>query len=528
VTHRSSSRAGRSSGLDLALEVWRRRRWLAFVVFCAVAGAIASIAVSLPNLYRATATVLVGRQQVSEAFVRASVTAEVETRIQTIKEEVMSRARLSDLIVRYDLYAEARKRKPVDAVVERMRRDVQLEIKGADSPLTGRGSMIAFALSYSSRDPRTAAAVANALAELYVAENTKIREGQASRTAAFLKAQLDDAKKQLDAQEQRSNEFKLSHMGELPQQVESNLAAMERLNTQLRLNGENQLRAMERRDSLERQLSEARQAPPPVAAASPEAERLAKLKQQLDDLRLRFSDQYPDVVHVQTQIRELEREARRQPAHVADTDAVPDSRQHLRESLADLDAEVRSLKNEEGVMREALARYEQRVENAPKRQQEIQDLSRDFQTNKERYDGLLRRYEEAQVAASLEQGQQIEQFRILDPAIPPREPDAPNRVRLLMLGFVLAIGLAVAAVLAAEKLNSSFHNFDDLRAFVTTPTVARVPLIRTAAQVRRQRLRVALTTVSAIIGLVLIVAGSHYFASGNEQIVQMMVRGNRS
>jgi polysaccharide chain length determinant protein (PEP-CTERM system associated) len=527
VAHRSQERVDRSTSVDLALEIWSRRKWLALMTFIAVVGAIGSMAISLPNLYRAKATVLVGRQQVSEAFVRPSVTAELETRIQTIKEEVMSRARLSELIARFDLYADARKRRPIDALVERMRRDVQLEIKGAESPLTGRGATISFAVAYSSRDPRTAANVANALAELYVEGNTKTREGQAAQTAAFLKRQLDDAKKELDVQERRANDFRLSHMGELPQQVETNLAAMERLNTQLRLNGENQLRAMERHDSLERQLAEAVQPAAPPPAPSPEVERLTKLKHQLDELRSRFSDEYPDVVHVKSEIRALERQIPREAPPSAES-APPDARQHLRQSLGDLDAELRGLKEEERVMRETLSRYEQRVENAPKRQEEIQDLTRDFQSTKERYDGLLKRYEEAQLADSLEQGQHVEQFRILDPAIPPREPEAPNRLRLLIVAFVLGIGLAGAAALAAEKINSTFHSIDDLRAFVTTPTVARVPLILTAAQVRRQRVRAVLTTLSAVVALLLIVAGSHYFASGNEQIVQMMARGNRS
>jgi polysaccharide chain length determinant protein (PEP-CTERM system associated) len=513
--------------VDLALEIWSRRKWLALAVFVAVVGGIGSMAVSLPNLYRAKATVLVGHEQVSEAFVRPSVTAELETRIQTIKEEVMSRSKLGELIARFNLYPEARQRRPMDTLVERMRRDVQLEMKGADSPLTGRVATVSFTIAYSSRDPRTAASVANALAELYIDGNTKIREGQAAKTAAFLKGQLNDAKKELDAQERRTNDFKMNHMGELPQQVETNLAAMERLNTQLRLNGENQLRAMERRDSLERQLADTVQPSAPRTGPSPEMERLTKLKHQLDELRSRFSDEYPDVVHVKAEIRALEPQVRHEAAPAADS-APTDAKERLRESLAGLDGEVRALKDEERVMRETLSRYEQRVENAPRRQQEIQDLTRDFQTTKERYEGLLKRYEEAQLAESLEQGQHVEQFRIIDPAIPPREPDAPNRFHLMIVAFALGAGLAAAAAFAAEKVNSTFHSLDDLRAFVTTPTVARVPLILTAAQIRRQHLRAALTALSAIVAVFLIVAGSHYLASGNEQIVQILARGNRS
>src|SRR3989442_4356011 len=138
-----------------------RRKWIALVVFSAVLVGVISLIVSLPDLYRATATALLKREQVSEAFVRAPVTGELETRIQTIKEEVMSRARLSELIMRLDLYSDLRKKAPLDSIVDRMRRDIHMDLKGGDQPYGGRSGMIAFAISYTHRNPQTAAEVAN-------------------------------------------------------------------------------------------------------------------------------------------------------------------------------------------------------------------------------------------------------------------------------------------------------------------------------------------------------------------------------
>ena len=211
--------------LDVALEAWSRRKWLALLVFAAVCGPAATIALSLPDLYRATATVLVERQQVSEAFVRPSVTVEPETRLQTIREDVMSRTRLTDVIRRLDLYPELRSKVPIEALVARMRREIDLEVKGVESQMSGRTSTIAFTISDSGSDPQAVARVANELARMYVEQNTKIREGQATRTAEFLKAQLDEVRKDLDAYERRANDFRLSHIGELPQQVATGSSA---------------------------------------------------------------------------------------------------------------------------------------------------------------------------------------------------------------------------------------------------------------------------------------------------------------
>lgn len=511
--------------VDLALEAWRRRRWLALAVFAAAVSAAVTTARSLPNLYRATATVLVEQAQISDALLRPSITTEVDTRLQTIREDVMSRTRLTELIQRLNLYADLRPRVPVDALVARMRRDIDLDVKGVESPLSGRNSTIAFTISFTGPDADTTARVANELARMYVSENTSIREGQATRTAEFLAAQLAGARAKLDGYERQVNEFRNGHIGELPQQVEPNLASLERLNTQLRLNGDNQLRLLDRRDRLERQRAEAASARPP-APLSPDVERLATLQRQLADLRTHFTDAYPDVVRVKGDIDALTRRiadrsgAGPSPASPGSADQVA----QLTAALADVETELQGLKADEQALRRTIATYEERVENAPKRQQELQELSRDYDTTKERYESLLRQYQDAQLAESLEQGQKTERFRVLDPALPPRDPVAPNRTRLLALGFLLACGLAFAAVVAAEKLDTAFHGIDDLRAFAAIPTLATVGLIPSRAASRQQRRRAALAAIAAALAMLLIVAGSRYLAHGNEQIVRMMDR----
>jgi len=532
VTNRLDPRQSESFGLELLLALWGRRKWIAVLVFTAVLAAAVSITVSLPDLYRATATVLVETQHVSEDLVRSSVSAELETRLQTIREDVMSRARLGDLITRLGLYPELRaKGVAFDAIIERMRKDVDLDLNSASAAGT-RAPTIAFAIKYTGRNPQTVAQVANMLASLYVAENTRIREGQAVRTAEFLKTQLAEVKNELDAQERRASEFNLSHIGELPQQVSANLASLERLNTQLRLNGENQVRAMDRRERLERQLTELASAPATIAADQANAsvpEQLTKLKQQLEQLRKKYTDQYPEVIRVQAELEDLERQISDRAAVTTSPAAKPpataapslDPRARLLQAIADDDAELAALKNEETAFRQAIASYEQRVENVPRREEELATLSRDSATTKDRYDSLLKRYEEAQLASSLEQGQKVEQFRILDAAIPPREPTAPSRTRLFAIGFCLAIGLAIGSVLLVEKLDTAFHNIDDLRAFVAVPTLFSIPRILTTAEARRRWRRAALTAVSVVIGLALVITGSRYLASDNEQLVRL-------
>src|SRR5438093_11055692 len=305
----------KGAGLDGLLAVWSRRKWLAILAFVFPMSAAASLLAFLPNIYRSTATVLVDRQQVPESFVRPTGTSALGTRLQTISQEILSRSRLEALITRFGLYSDLRSRVSAEEVIERMRGDIKLELKGVEAR-GQREATVAFAIKYLGGDPQTVAQVTNTLASFYIEENLKVRERQATGTAEFLKVQLEETKKRLDDQERLVSEFKRRYVGELPQQTETNLATLERLRIQLRLNSDNQTRAMALRAALASQLAEAESllaTPPgmpggPAAPAESSELRLTRLKEDLTRLRTQFSEKYPDVVLLAGEIAALERE----------------------------------------------------------------------------------------------------------------------------------------------------------------------------------------------------------------------------
>src|SRR6266850_1175657 len=340
-----TNEARSGSAVDRLLGVWQRRRWLGIVIFAVVAAAAGSLAAFLPDLYRAKATVLVERRQVPESFVRSSVTGELETRLQTISQEVLSRAKLEQLITRFDLYRGARRAGSVEGAIEAMRRDVSIEVKGVDQP-GGRVVTVAFVLGYRGREPEAVAGVTNALAELYVEENVRLREQQAAGTAAFLKGQLAETKRRLDEQESRVRAFRSRWVGELPQQLGVNMATLERLHAQLHLASANQLRAVDRRTSLEKELAEANA----HGGAAPEtgATKLIKLKQELAEMRRRFTDAYPDVVRLRGEVARLEQDlATAEPASPGAAPPADPVSIRLRAALRDADAEIAASRAEE-------------------------------------------------------------------------------------------------------------------------------------------------------------------------------------
>jgi polysaccharide chain length determinant protein (PEP-CTERM system associated) len=519
-----SMQIGRDTAVEMVMGVWARRRGIAVVVFAVAFAAAASVTRTLPDVYRSTATVLVERHQVPEVFVRSAVTGELETRLQTISQEILGRKRLEHLITRFGLYADLRQRASMEAALERMRRDIQLELKGVEQA-SGRGATVAFALSYRGRDPETVAQVTNTLASFYVDGNSEIRERQAVGTAEFLKARLTDAKTRLDEQEHRVREYRARHVGELPQQMTVNLATLERLHAQLHLASANQLRVMDRRMALLKELAETKSGDGPRGPQTPGA-RLAKLKDELGDLRRQFSDIHPDVIRMKKDIAELEREVAEAPAALPAPAPPPDATvQRMRTAIAEVDTELEASRAEERRLRSDIAAYQRRVENAPQREQEYQELARDYDMAKDLYMSLLRRYEDAQLSGSMEQHQKGEQFRILDAAIPARQPAAPNRSRLMLVGLLFSLALAAAAVVVAERLDTSFHTVNDLRALTPAPVLVSIPLIVDDADARRQRTRAWVLTMAVALLLAIIVKVSAYVANENEFLVGLMVRG---
>lgn len=518
------TRGTSGSILDHALAVWSRRKWIGIVALLIVSAAVATMARVLPDIYRATATVLVERQHVSETFVRSSVTSELETRLQTISQEVLSRARLSDLIVQLGLYSHVKGQPVTEGAIQKMRRDMLLELKGAPST-TGRAATVAFNLSYQGRDPETVARVANALASFYVDENVRLRERQAVGTAAFLRLQVAEARKRLDEQEQRLAEFRTRHAGELPQQLPSNMATLERLHTQLDLNGANQLRALDRRMALARELGEG-SAAGGVAAADTTAANLAKAQRDLADLRRQYTDKHPDIIGLKAAIADLRRELAEKAVESAHAlpNAPPDPAAAGAPALSKADAEIAFLKAQEAKLQRQIAAYQRRLETAPEREQELQQRTAEYDRAKELYSSLLRRYEDAHLAESMEQSERGERFRILDHAIAPKHPIAPNRMQLIVVGLLLGCGVGVGAIVGAEYLGRSLHTVADLRALTTAPVLVSIPRIVTDGDRRRARWRYSLAALCVALVLVLVVKTSHYIAYGNEDLLALLAR----
>ena len=533
-----------------------RRRWIVATVAAAtVMAAAVAFALYLPDLYRAHAIVLVERPLGD--VVRPNVGNELNDRLHVIQQTILSRDRLTQLVNRFNLYPELRKTGSLEDVLAQAREDINWEPNGPEQ-VSGRTKTVTFTLSYTGDDRKVVSDVTNAVAEFYVAYNEQMRASEAQGATQFYKAQLEAARAQLTQAEQRMNGFVAANERLLPQAAAVNAATYTRLSDALSRNQADQNRIEDRILTLEQAqdaAARAASAAAPRAAAAPTVPgmepskefnelvaSLNKEKEALADMERRgLGAAHPDVIRATTSITTLETEVAAQRerdivAHnarleaeqkraAAAATAAPEAARTAapsRLTIAGLQAELKTLQEQETKLKTELESMLQRFDSSPGVQQDFLTIQSDYRSAKERFDVAQRRFDEAKISEGVETTGQGERFRMLEAAIPPEGPSAPNRLRLLLMGLLLALAVAGAAVVAAEQMDTSFHTVDDLREFTAVPVLATIPQI--GGRPRRGYVRLALGTVSAVAAIVLVGTLSAYFANGNETLVRMLQR----
>ena len=536
-------------GLAGLLEIARRRRVLAILPFLFVLTAAASLAVFLPSLWTAKALVLVNRQQIPERYVASTVQADIEARLLTLSQDILTPDRLMKIADEYGLYYNLRRTSPPEDIVDRMRRDIRIELAddGSKDRRGARESRSAlFSIAYTAPDPEVAARVSNTLASLYIQENGRDREKQAAGTSKFLDNQLGDISNKLKGQEQRITDYKEKFLGELPEQKEVNLRTLERLQAQLQLANENNRRANERKQLLTNSLGEfdttsgmaAGGGGPNVTPAETAAARLNLLRQELAVMQTKFHDRYPDVLQMKEQIRileaKLEAEKKQQAAATQatkkgagssrDLKIVPQNAyiQSLMTQLDQAQVDAKTSAEEMAAINRQIAVYQRRLENTPKREQELAVITRDYESTRELHKNLLTKRGEAEMAAELESRQQGETFRVIEPARLPDRPAGPNRFRLLLVGLALALGASGVAVVLAEQVDTSFRRVDEVRATAPMPVLSAIPRITTEQDRTRHLRQRRWATAAVAVGLFLIAGTSFLLAHDNQSLVSLL------
>jgi succinoglycan biosynthesis transport protein ExoP len=519
-----------SEGLNLG-QYWplvRRRHWHFLVPLFLGWLTIWSVSWVLPSVYRSATLILVAQPTMPKDYVVPNISDDLQQRLQSITQQILSRTRLLHIIDQLNLYAEAGRRITPDERVELMRKDIEIELVRDHDELT------AFNIYYSSRDPHVAQKVTSELTNLFIRENMEMRQRQSEDTTNFLESQLGGAKNILAEQEAKIREFKDQHPGELPTQLQSNLAILSGAQSQLQ-NEEDALNVAKHQaaylqsllnqyHSLQRSSKTGDGATMGLSGLDQELDRL---KGQLADLSSHYTERHPDVRKLKEQIAKtvrmrdeilagLKANASNTQAD-AGTGAVPPNDTGLPETgpmlqiQGQLQANQVEISNREhavSALKAQVSVYQSRLNQEPVREQQLTDLTRGYEQSKSNYDELLKKKNASEMATSMELRQQGEHFRILDPPSLPVKPSFPNRLKLCGIGLVVGVLLGAAVSAGTEMMDDRVFSEKELKERIPTIIISEIPNLATAEEREKQLKSVILRWVATGVAFSAILAGT--------------------
>jgi succinoglycan biosynthesis transport protein ExoP len=481
--------------------------------------------------YKSSTTILVEQPTMPQNYVVPNINDDLQTRLQSITTQILSRTRLLMIIDKLHLYSAAGSPATEDERVDHMRKDIDVELVRDPQ----RQDITAFKISYTAKDPRVAQQVTGELTNLFISENLKVRQQESEGTTNFIEQQLQDARTSLSEQEAKVRQFEAQHEGALPTQQASNLQILAGLQAQLQSEQDALNTAKQQRAYLQAMIEQERSAQPRAGSAQTGAgasadlttidQQLNTLRAQLADLSSRYTDRYPDVLSLKDQIAKLEktranliaaneraRESQKgtdntTPSTATDPAAGATIRQ-LQGQLQANQVEVTNRENAIADLKNRIAEYQGRLNAEPATEQELADLTRGYDQSKANYDDLLKKRDQSAMATNMEQMQQGERFTMLDPPSFPTRPDFPNRLKFCGagLGVGLLLGLIVAGGL--EFFDDRLHSEKEIKAVLPVAVIAEIPAIESATDNERTKRKVALGWATTAFVLSTIVIGS--------------------
>ncbi|OIP48289.1 MAG: hypothetical protein AUK28_05230 [Desulfobacterales bacterium CG2_30_60_27] len=491
------------------LLIVKRRKWS----LIGTAGLVVLISVITalvwPPSYKSVSTILIEEQEIPPDYVMTTVTSYAEQQLQITNQRIMSSTKLLEIVDRVGLYQDLREKLTTEEIVDKMRGDIHLDLINAEvmDRKTGRPATatIAFTLGYEGQDtPGKVQKTADVLASLFLEENLKVREKQASETFIFLEEEAKKVKADLEGLEAKIKTFKEQHADALPEMLQVNVQNLQRLDMDLQQLQSNSQRLEQQKGYLESQLASI-----PETGLSRKSH-LEELKVQLASLTTKFSDEYPDVIKMKAEIAELER----MTGDAASTDdkggtAQPDNPSYitLAAQLASTKSEIASVKQQIKDTTAKVADYNRRIDLTSRVEGEYKTLMNEKNTTELKYNDLIRKTMEARVSRGLEKEQKGGRFTLIDPARLPEKPFKPNRVAIMLIGVVLGVGAGFGMLAVREFIDESVRSVGALAVATSFPVLGSIPEIETEQDKRnkkRKKMLIWLLIVGGIVAGVLL------------------------
>jgi protein tyrosine kinase modulator len=486
----------------------------------------------LPVRYKSGTLILVEQPTMPKNYVVPNIIDDLQNRLQSITQQILSRTRLLLIIDKLNLYGDGHRQLTQDEKVELMRKDIDIELV-RDSH---NDQITAFRINYSAHDPYVAQRVTSELTDLFINENLKVRQQQSEDTTKFIGSQLENARSSLADQEAKVREFKGRHEGELPSQEASNLQILSGLQSQLQNEQDSLNTAKQQRVYLQTLIDQYRAVHTSSRSADGTLTGLPAIDQELDRLRSklaelnsRYTEHYPEVENLKDEIAKTEKRrstlaaaelrAKSNGGRALDDSATAGdaSNPSLNSPLLQLQSQLQANQAEIANREQAIAglkgrvnSYQDRLNSSPAREQELADLTRGYDQSKANYDDLLKKQTESAMATSMEQMQQGERFSMIDPPSLPLKPDFPNRLKFCGIGLGVGIALGLIFVAGAEFTDHRLHNEKEIKVLLPMAILSEIPEVVSLSDQRKDKMRIAVGWTMAALVVTTILAGSAF------------------
>ncbi|MEW8052416.1 MAG: lipopolysaccharide biosynthesis protein [Candidatus Thiodiazotropha sp.] len=520
-------------GIGDYLAILKRRKMQLIVPAAIILLLSIGLALGLPSIYRAEATILIEQQEIPSELVRSTVTSYAGERIQVISQRVMTTENLGKIIDNYGLYKEERDDTSITLLAEKLHEDIELEMISADvvDPRSGRPTTatIAFTLAFSNKDPRIAQKVTNELVSLYLDENLRQRTQSALETSSFLSAEADRLNREISELEASLADFKKKHVNNLPELQQLNIQLMERNERELSETIQQIRNLEERKIYLQSELAQISPTTDIYNSSGNRVmgteDRLRVLQTEYLALATRYTDNHPTLIKMKGEIEVLENQlgadlGNRNNITQSDNPAYVQLETQLQAAESELSS-LRSMKDEiNGKIRD----FEERLMQSPQVEREYRNLTRDYENALVKYQEIKAKQLEAQLAESLERERKGERFSLIEPPQLPEKPHKPNRMAVLFLGFVFSFAGGFGNVAVRESMDQTVYGSRGVTAITKAPPLAVIPYIECSddQQQRKRNGAIVISGLFAMIGVFLV--SVHMFYKPLDVIMYIVLR----
>ena len=493
------------------INIVKRRFPYVLGFFCLAFTAVVACALWLSPVYESVATILIKSQQVTPDQTIAKFAAD---RFATLQQVVLSNENLFNIAKKYKIYGLEKKRNvPREQLIGATRANINVQLLQAGGDQWAGNPTYAFNIAFTHYDAEDTYNILNDLVKLFLDENDRVSKENVTETTAFFSKEADKRKVALEKIENELTSYKRLHADSLPENKEIYVGSLERLETDLRANQLEYRATMAELRALDVSLESAKAGvglnlpPQPIAASTD----LDALKLELAKQKSIYNDNHPSIRVIQRRIDALEKSASEssKPAKTITQQSVMEDK--VQAQIDTANDRLKALQAEEASIRAKIGRTEGRVVQSTQTEGALGSLLRDYENAKASYTEIKDKLESSKIAKNIEMENKGLRFVLSEAPVFPEDPIKPNRILIILAGFVGSIAAAIGLAVLMDKLDKGVRGVDALASIMKIQPIAAIPYITNKAELKRKKYIVHYTLFGILAFVLTVLLAVHFF-----------------